>query len=276
MEPRLLAALARGPLLLDAAMGTRLIARGLILGDDDPALWNLARPEIVADLHRRDVGAGSDALVTNTFGANRTWLSRFGRSGAVGALNRAAVMLARSAAGPDRLVLGGLGPTAVHSPEAYREQAEILADAGVDAFFLETHDANAALLGLNLLRDVASELPRLVGLFQSDPLPPGLAPRLVDAGATALGGNCQAGMGAALALIEAPRKETGVPLLAKPSGGLPGGPVASPESFAAAVPALLAAGVCLFGGCCGTTEAHVAALRVALDAVASHRRADRV
>src|SRR5829696_8699488 len=101
---RFRAALARGPLLLDAAMGTRLMARGLDLAHDDPCLWNLDRPDEVLDIHRRDLRAGSDAVLTNTFGANRLSLRRLGRSDQVAAINHRAVELARQAAGPDRLV----------------------------------------------------------------------------------------------------------------------------------------------------------------------------
>src|SRR3954453_4253877 len=85
---RLRAAMARGPLVLDAAMGTRLIARGLDLLGDDPALWNLSHPGVVRELHARDVAAGSDAVVTNTFGANRIWLARYGRAKDVAEINR--------------------------------------------------------------------------------------------------------------------------------------------------------------------------------------------
>src|SRR4051794_7638951 len=94
-------------------MGTRLLPLGLRLEDDDPCLWNLSHPDDVAAIHRRDVAAGSQALLTNTFGANRAWLRRFGAAvGAVGAINRAAVDLARDASGPGRFVLGDIGPTA--------------------------------------------------------------------------------------------------------------------------------------------------------------------
>src|SRR5581483_10567116 len=96
---KLAEALARGPILMDAAMGTRLIARGLDLAHDDPCLWCLDRPDEVLDIHRRDVAAGADAVLTNTFGANRLTLDRLGRSADVVAINRRAVELARAAAG---------------------------------------------------------------------------------------------------------------------------------------------------------------------------------
>ena len=279
-RPDFRSALRRGPLLLDAAHGTRLVARGLNLADDDPCLWNLDRPEEVADLHYFDVAAGSDAVLTNTFGANRAWLARFGRSGEVAAISLAAVGLARQAAGPSRFVLGGLGPTASTDPSAFRELAEALAAAGVDALMLETHGAEAALLGLQQLSEMRVDLPILVGLFLTDAPPADLAARLLDLGATALGGNCQDGMAPALALAEDLRQNSESPLIAKPGGGLPGGPSWSPESFGEAVPALLAAGVRLFGGCCGTTADHLASLRRALDRHStsdpSHRPSDRL
>ena len=136
--------MARGLLVLDAAMGTRLIARGLDLSGDDPSLWNLSHPEVVRELHARDVAAGSDAVVTNTFGANRHWLARYGRAGEVAAINRRAVELAREAAGPGRFVLGSIGPTASEVPGAAREQAEALAGSGVDALLFETHTLEQA------------------------------------------------------------------------------------------------------------------------------------
>src|SRR4051794_5009734 len=105
---RFRASMARGLLVLDAAMGTRLIARGLDLSCDDPALWNLSHPEVARGLHALDVAAGSDAVVTNTFGANRSWLARYGRAGDVAAMNRRAVELARQAAGPNRFVVGSI------------------------------------------------------------------------------------------------------------------------------------------------------------------------
>ncbi len=93
---RLTAAIGGGPIVLDAALGTRLCAMGLDLKTDDPALWNLTHPDAVKELHRRDVAAGSQAIVTNTFGANRAWLARFNRANEVAAINRRAVELARN------------------------------------------------------------------------------------------------------------------------------------------------------------------------------------
>jgi methionine synthase I (cobalamin-dependent) len=259
VSDRLSEVLARGPLILDAAMGTRLVAERLDLRDDDPCLWNLSRAEAVRAIHRRDVAAGAGAVLSNTFGANRPWLRRFGRAGAVRAVNRRAVELAREAAGPDRLVLGSIGPAASNEPESYREQAEELAGAGVDALLFETHRLDQAEAALRAVRGL-SPAPLLVSLVDW-PEPLGEATRrLAECGASALGVNCVPGMDAAVRLAESLRRVTGLPLIVKPSAGGPGQAPASPQSFAEAVPRLRALGLLLVGGCCGTTEAHVAAL----------------
>ena len=152
------------------------------------------------------------------------------------------------------------------TPARCREQAEVLVEAGVDAILFETHRADQA--DAVALRERRRARRHSTNPGQSS----GLAReggrtgvrRLQDLGASVIGGNCQVGM--------APRRlrwrkplagATALPLLARPSACLPGEPTASPESFAAAVPELLRLGVRFVGGCCGTTEAHVAAIRAA-------------
>lgn len=250
-----------GALLLDAAMGTRLIALGLDIQNDDPSLWNLSRPGDVARVHASDVEAGARAILTNTFGANRAWLARLGRAGEVGAINRAAARLAREAIGDAGLVLGSIGPTAADAPGAVREQAEALTSAGADALFFETFRLDQADRALRDCEGIG-HLPRLVSLFDwPEPIAEAVR-RLIDLGASAVGVNCL-GLGPSLRLAERIRSVTDLPLIVKPSAGRPGEAMAGPESFARAVPALRAIGPLLLGGCCGTTEAHVAALRSA-------------
>jgi hypothetical protein len=98
MTDRLLQAVATRPIVMDGAMGTRLIERGLDLRHDDPALWNRTHPEIVSAIHARDVAAGAEAIVTNTFGANEAWLGfigkpRYDESGGTGGLSTSGVGL---------------------------------------------------------------------------------------------------------------------------------------------------------------------------------------
>jgi methionine synthase I (cobalamin-dependent) len=268
-DPGLRTALARGPLVLDAGMGTRLVARGLDLASDDPALRNLTHPEAVADVHARDVAAGADAVLTNTFGANRRWLARFGRADSATEVNRRAVALARQAAGAGAagrpvFVIGSVGPTASDDPDACRGQAEALLDAGADALLFETHRFDQAVAALQAVRSLVPDAtPVWVSLVDwpapvSEP-----ARRLEDLGAAVLGVNCVPGVRPALATARALAGATWLPLLVKPNAGRPGDPPEGPGAFARAVPALLACGVRLLGGCCGTDERHVAALRAA-------------
>jgi len=270
-RPALRDALADRPILLDAAMGTRLIAEGLDLASDDPALWMLSHDEAVFHYHRLDIEAGADAIVTNTFGANRAWLDRFGQGEKTFQTNRNAGFLARVAAGPSRYVLGSIGPTASDHSSALIEQAEALLDrrGDVDAFLLETHRLDQAEAALRILRDFP--VPTLASLFAwPDPVAES-ARRLIDGGALAIGANCQVGLDASLALARKLRAVCDHPLFLKPSAGLPGSRLDPPESFAEAVPEWLDLGVRLLGGCCGTTEDHVRAMRRAINSLPSHR-----
>jgi methionine synthase I (cobalamin-dependent) len=262
---RFLAALSAGPLLLDAGMGVRLmIDFGLDCESDDPSLWNLKHPDCVSEIHGRDVAAGSDVLVTNTFGANTAWLERFGQADKLTEINRRAVDLARDVAGPSRFLAGSIGPTASEGDGTYRSQAEVLADSGVDALLLETHRVDQALAGLSALRR-GFELPIIVSLAILPDKVPEAARRLVEAGADVVGVNCVR-PDAARAFVE----EVGVePLWYKPGAMYPGLPAIEPDEFARDVSALLRRGVRLIGGCCGATEAHVASLRIALDTALS-------
>jgi methionine synthase I (cobalamin-dependent) len=252
-------------MLLDAAMGTRLIDRGLDLNRDDPALWNVDRPELVLEIHRLDVAAGADAVTTNTFGANARWLARFGREDEVREINLAAVSLAREAAGPDRLVLGCIGPTALRTPDfgELTQQAHFLGLAGVDALILETVAADEPLGDVLFVARFFGKVPIIISfalVADGDPLP-GIdehkAPELA-----AVGWNCIP-PGRAVELPDHLRRPIGLPLVMQPSGPWLGGDPRF-EPTPGLVSRLLDGGVRLFGGCCGTTERDIAALRSAL------------
>lgn len=258
----LLEAIESGPLVLDAGMGTRLMAKGLDPRSDDPALWNERSPATVLAIHRRDVAAGADAILTNTFGANRVWLGRFGQGDAVESINQRAVALAREAAGPGRFVIGDIGPTAAQEEGAAIEQAAILVDAGVDALVLETYRfPEAGRVLRELQRWLAAPVPLIASLWEWPDHAGAAARSLKDAGASVIGMNCQAGIEAALAFAQRIDRQIECPLLVKPGAGRPGRTDNDdPASFAAAVPRLLDRNVRLLGGCCGTSDAHVAAL----------------
>src|SRR5262249_15065955 len=190
----------------------------------------------------------------------------FGREGELESINRRAVEIARSAAGSGRFVLGSLGPSAARLPGATVEQAKFLLDAGVDALCFETFKAPELE---SVLRELAARWARPVPLLVSlwdwpEPLDD-WARRLLELGASAIGMNCQPGVEAAVAFAERMERSVHCPLLVKPGSGDNGRSDGSPAAFAAAVPRLIAHNVRLVGGCCGTTELHVAALRAALE-----------
>jgi methionine synthase I (cobalamin-dependent) len=261
MSNRLLEAIHRRPVLLDAAMGTRLFSFGL--GSIEASSWNLDRPESVLEIHRLDIEAGSDALLTNTFCAGRSWLDRFGLGNSTQEINRRGVELARLAAGPDRWVLGSIGPTADGETSALIEQAEALVEAGVDALVLETHTFGRAEWATRLLVD--RFVVPVIASLHAWPEPVGeMAQRLAGAGASAIGVNCVLSMEEALAVVRKLHKAIDLPLWVKPGRLSSDALDLSLKSFGQAVPELIANSVRLIGGCCGTTDAHVSALRAKL------------
>jgi methionine synthase I (cobalamin-dependent) len=247
-------------------MGTRLVARGLSLDTDDPALWNLTHPAEVADLHALDVAAGSEVLLTNTFGGNRAWLDRYGLGHAVAKVNRTAAELARESAGPARFVLGDMGPSAAGQKGAAAEQAAILVESGVDGILLETFRAGPVEPVLaEVSQAIAGAVPIIVSLWEWPEPSTALAKRLLESGASVLGMNCRGGIDAAVAFAEQMSQLVSCPLLLKPSAA-PGSAESAPAAFASLAERVLDKNVCFLGGCCGTTEAHVTALALALHA----------
>ncbi|MDI6871509.1 MAG: homocysteine S-methyltransferase family protein [Bacillota bacterium] len=283
--------LDRGPVLLDGAMGTQLIAAGLRPGEC-PETWNTARPEAVRRIHQAYLEAGARVVTTNTFGANRRKLSAFGLGRAVAELNQAGVRLAReavAAAGGNALVAGDVGPTGefvepfgplsfAETYDVYREQIEALAAGGVDFIFLETFsdlgEARAAVLAA---RDAGIPVACTFTfdahgrtLLGADPET--VAVVLEGLGAIFLGANCSLGPRELVPLIRRMAAVARVPVAVQPNAGLPrleaGRAVypQGPEEFGRAGEELLAAGATLVGGCCGTTPDHIRALRRAVEA----------
>jgi len=256
------------PMLLDAGMGTRLIARGLDLSRHDPSLWNLEAPEKVRSIHQLDHDAGSDALFTNTFGAHLATVPE----AVAESINATAVRLAREAIGAGGFVIASLGPRNVWEQRDFR-QIEILSASGVDALALETARPESALTALRAIRE-RTNLPVLVSLFarpESD-----FWREAEDAGAAALGINCIADFGLIRAILEDAARVVDLPLLVKPSAGLPGAEPAGPEMFANEVKGWLDRGARLIGGCCGTTDRHLRALRTAIGSETAGFRPDKI
>jgi len=273
---------------LDGAMGTLLQEGGLPPGAPPDALC-LVNPAAVRAAHEAYVAAGARVILTNTFGATRRRLSAYRLASRAAEINRAAVAIAREAAGDRAWVAGDVGPLGEYLEpigklgwdEAYADflhQARTLAAAGVDLIWVETmsdlREAKAAVMAARACFDgpvVATMTFDETGRTVTGTPPEVAAVVLAAAGADAVGANCSVGARHLVPVIKAMAAAVDLPICAQPNAGLPrlvaGKPVfrQTPAQFAAFAPKLVAAGATLVGGCCGTTPAHIAAMVAALD-----------
>ncbi|MEQ2456720.1 homocysteine S-methyltransferase family protein [Flavonifractor hominis] len=270
------------PLLMDGATGTELFRLGMPQGVCTEQ-WVLEHPQMLLELQQAYVEAGSRVLLAPTFGANRAGLERYGLSSRVEEYNRRLVELSRQASGGRALVAGDLAPLGraivpfgesrfEDLVDIYTEQAAALEQAGVDLFVVETMVSMAEARAAVLACKSVSDKPVWVSFTCDDEgrTPTGtdvLAAMIVmqGMGAAAFGLNCTDPVVTAQQL-ERLTPYAGLPLIAKPSAGLPGA-CCTPEELAALVPAYARAGARIFGGCCGTGAAHVSALNRAVGQV---------
>lgn len=288
MHPTLAGLLTKPVVLTDGAWGTQLQARGLAVGDF-PDAWNLTHPEAVREVAEAYVAAGSQIILTNTFGANRLRLAENGLAEQTVEINRQGVELSRQAAAGRAKVFASIGPTGkllmngdVTEDElraAFAEQAAALAEAGAEGLVVETMaDLTEATLAVQAAK--ATGLP-VVGCMVFDSgknkdrtlmgvTPEQAATALAEAGADVVGANCGQGIAGFVAICQRMRAATDRPLWMKANAGLPqmeGGRTiyrTTPAEFAAVAPALVQAGASFIGGCCGTSPAFIQALRPAL------------
>lgn len=292
MKP-LLDRLGAGDVVLaDGAWGTMLMARGLEPGVP-PEWMTLHRPEVLADIARRYLDAGAEILTTNTFGGSPMRLAAHGLAAEVERINRRAVEVARAAAGDRAYVAASVGPIGrllepygdadpTEVEASFEQQVRALAAEAPDLVCIETMtDLREALLALRAARRVAPALP-VMATMTFEPTPRGpftvmghSVARAIEAlgraGADILGANCGHG---SVVMVQIAREFVALsdrPVAIQPNAGLPeprGGRLVYPEdpSFMAAQAAgLLECGVAIVGGCCGTTPAHIAALRGVVD-----------
>lgn len=284
--------LERGILLSDGATGTNYQNRGIEPGVA-PEEWLLDRPDEVVDLHRRFAEAGSDIVLTCTFGASALRLQDGALAGRARELNLRGAELARDAIGDAGvLVAGCIGPSGQlveplgplsrdEAAGAFAEQARALADGGVDLLVLETFFAlDEALWAAEAALSV-TDLPLVVSFSfdQGTRTMMGLSPTDVVAALdalplAALGANCGRSLDDTAAIVsEFAQSGMSAPLWIKPNAGVPqivGDAVVYPEdpdSFAARLAEFAPAGAQILGGCCGSTPEHLAALRRALSRV---------
>ncbi|MFK7854051.1 MAG: betaine--homocysteine S-methyltransferase [Granulosicoccus sp.] len=287
----------RGLLLADGATGTNLFAVGLQTGDA-PELWNVDHPERIANLHRSFVDAGSDIILTNSFGGTHYRLALHKAGHRVAELNSAAAQLARAEADAvDRTVIvaGSMGPTgeilAPNGPvsideakTAFAEQAQALAEGGADVLWIETissaEEIEAAVLGA---AEVGLPIVYTVSIDTNGRTMMGLTPAetlqistSLNTHITAIGSNCGVGASEVVAavcnLVTAAKSLNVKPaLVAKANCGIPDyvdGKIVysgTPELMAEYAVLSANAGASIIGGCCGTTPLHIKAMRQAID-----------
>ncbi len=283
-----------GPVLADGAMGTSLFAAGLESGDP-PEMWNIDHPDRVLQIHAGYVAAGSDILLTNSFGGNALRLKLHGLQDRVVELNQAAAQLARRAADAAErpvAVAGSMGPTGellepmglltdALCQKVFADQARGLEAGGADVLWLETlSDLGEVRGAISGIRTVSS-LPVVVtmsfdtaGRTMMGVQARDMAMQLAELGVAALGANCGNNLAdTEAALLKMAEAETGVPLVGKANAGIPEwkgtGLVYSgtPEVMGAHAHRLSQQHVKIIGGCCGSSDDHLRFMRGVIDGV---------
>jgi homocysteine S-methyltransferase len=283
---KLQALLADRVIVADGAMGTLLAERRIPLPYEHA---NLTSPDVVKAAHAAYVAAGAGIIETNTFGANRIKLSSYALDRSLREINSEAVRIAHAAAGPGTLVAGAMGPCgralapsgAIHATEAaeaFREQAAVLLEEGVDFILLETfHDMEELRTAYRAVRSLC-DVPLIIQkVFVEDgaTLSSGLPERFAEEagswpGVVAVGANCAVGPQRMIQIVRAMSGRTSLPLTAMPTPGLPqrvGDEIryaVTPEYFGRQACALAESGARVLGGCCGTSPEHIAAIARAL------------
>ncbi|TFE31836.1 bifunctional homocysteine S-methyltransferase/methylenetetrahydrofolate reductase [Cohnella luojiensis] len=285
MKPDLRTALALKPRVGDGAMATYLYQLGLPVGVSFEE-FNLLKPDVIADVHRRYAAAGAEIIETNTYSAQHNKLSKYGLEKKTEEINAAGVSIARRAVGQEAYVVGSIGAvrggagknvrTAVVKRD-FEEQIGVLLASGVDGLLLETFfDLEELSLALSIIRK-KSDISVICQFAVEDahrthdgiPLPEAFR-RLKGEGADVIGFNCRSGPNGILRALETIPRDLGVSLSVFPNAGIPDyvdGKVvysATPEYFASSAIKFADAGARLIGGCCGTTPEHISAMAQAL------------
>jgi homocysteine S-methyltransferase len=269
------------PLIFDGAMGTMIYSKGVFINTCYEHLC-LTNPDLVSGIHEAYIAAGADVIESNSYGANRIKLEGHGLAEQLEAINRAAVHLAREAAGSDALVAGSVGPCLKsdqlfedrHADEleaCFREQMAVLADEGIDLFLIETftHIKEAQLaariagsFGLPVFVSMTvgkdGENPRGEKIEQL------IRAMEADAHVDGMGINCGVGPAAAFSIAERALPLTTKPFTVMANAGIPqlveGRMIymSTPEYFTEYARRMIELGVRGVGGCCGTTPEHIA------------------
>ncbi|MDD5433940.1 MAG: homocysteine S-methyltransferase family protein [Nitrospira sp.] len=268
-------------LLLDGSMGAMLQLRGLPPGYA-PDLWNLEKPDVISDIHREYIKAGSNIILTNTFGASRLRLTEYDAENRLREINQEAVKIARKAAGDSVFVAGDVGPcgSTVYplgelpfddAVDIFHEQIEVLVKSGCDLIVIETMfdliEIRAAVIAA---KRAGGNIPVLASMtFTQDGLtdtgsdPETAATVLEGLGVDIIGTNCSTGPEEMVQVVKNMSVATNSFICAQPNAGLPvnvGGKTVfpkSPSEMASFAEQFVDAGVNILGGCCGTTPDYI-------------------
>lgn len=273
-----------GPVYLDGATGTNLMKAGMPVGVC-PEQWILEHREVMLELQKSYIAAGTNILYAPTFGANRIKLAEYGLENQIQEMNHELVAISKEAAEGKGYVAGNLTMTGKQLypmgnmtfeelVDVYKEQVKYLEEAGVDLFVVETmmslQETRACVIAIKEV----SELPVMVTmsynedgrtLYGTDPVTAVVA--LQSLGADAVGVNCSSGPEEMIPLVKAMKEYANVPVIAKPNAGIPvlqdGKTIypMEPEEFAEYGKLLIEAGAGILGGCCGTTPLHIQKLK---------------
>lgn len=273
-----------GPVVLDGAWGTELQAKGIPSGIN-PDIWNLTEPDLVCEVARSYVEAGSQIILTNTFRANRIAFSDQPEAEQIETINKVGVEISKRAAGDRAYVFASIGPsgkflvtkevTKEGLLENFTQQAQAQASGGADGIVIETmgdiQEAEMAVqaaktTGLPVVACMVYDSGKNKDRTMMGVTPVQAAEALAKAGADVIGANCGNGIEGYIPICKSLSDATDLPIWIKANAGIPdlvGNKVVyrtTPQEFADHIPALLEAGASFVGGCCGTSPDFIRAV----------------
>lgn len=283
-------------LVSDGAIGSMILGRGLSAGDC-PESVNLSNPDMLEEIAQRYLDAGAEIIQANTFGASPLKLSMHGLQAEAVEINKNAVEAVRKAVGGRAYVAASCGPSGhtlkpygttdpADVRESFETQLKVVIEAGVDIICVETMtDLTEATLAIKAARSITETIP-ITAAMTFDPTPRGFftimgvdiksaTSGMAEAGADLVGSNCGNGIEKMVEIAKEFEKETTLPRIIQSNAGLPeldGGQVVyreTPEFMAEKAKDLIASGVSVIGGCCGTTPDHIRAIRKVVDSVSA-------